>query len=151
MRLRKPGNSANRQLSIWVELVSLLKFGPIGWTSLSAGRAHAWSIGLVCAVHTCCLHGRAARLRAQQLRQTAQRTQTRQRIERARLRQQLREGDGTCQWGCGTGGGTRTGATGVRRVLGLKVSFLQLHTGKHTHKRDRINDIIMFRALGCKY
>lgn len=97
------------------------------------------------------LYGRGAGLCAQQFGEAAERAQTRQRVQCTGLGEQLRKRNGTCQGGGGSWGRTGTGSTGTRRILGLKVSFLQLNTREQNTRNTRIqSDELCDTVLGGK-
>lgn len=101
----------------------------------SAWAAHSRLVGLG-AVHASCLHRRVVTTHTtQKVSESAQSCKGRQGVESPGFGEELSQGDGAGQR---VGGATRGGgvgitggctASGIGRVLGLKVCFLQLNTG----------------------
>lgn len=90
LNTKKPWTRCPCLCLIRIELVSFaLQFRAFRGPPATPGRPQPRCIVLVGTMHTGCLDRRGARLGAEQLGQTTQRTEAGQRVEGPRLRQQL--------------------------------------------------------------
>lgn len=110
--------------------------------SSATRRTHTWLISLVLPMNTSSLHRRGPTEPTKKFTQAAESTETRQSVECPRFGQQLSQGDCRGEGRVGVGRATGVGARVVvprgGGVLGLKVCFLQLHTGgTHTKRKKK--------------